>query len=278
VIDSGKVDLLGVAIDAVDYEAAIQRIVTAATAGEAYGVSALAVHGVMTGHDDAGHRTRLNGLDLVTPDGQPVRWALNLLHHVGLPDRVYGPRLTLELCREAATRGLPVFFYGSDPETLERLTTRLPGLVPGIVIAGTQPSRFARVDRGELDRICDSIRATGARLCFVGLGCPRQEIFVAENVERLGMPTLAVGAAFGYLAGTNSEPAPWVQRWGLQWLYRLAQDPRRLWRRYLLLNPRFCLGVLRQRVQGRHGRQRRRPDDGTNGTNGADAPTFVGWA
>ena len=278
-IDGGKVDLLGVAIDAVDYEAAIERVIAAAIAGEPFGVSALAVHGVMTGHDDAEHRVRLNSLDLVTPDGQPVRWALNLLHHVGLPDRVYGPRLTLDLCREAAARNLPVFFYGSEQPILDRLAERLPRLVPGIMIAGTRPSRFDRATREELDLICQEVRATGARLCFVGLGCPRQEIFVSENVGRLSMPTLAVGAAFAYLAGAASEPPLWVQRWGLQWLYRFTQDPRRLWRRYLLLNPRFCAGVLRQRRRGspatpRPGRPQNQPQDHRR----ESEPTFIGWA
>jgi N-acetylglucosaminyldiphosphoundecaprenol N-acetyl-beta-D-mannosaminyltransferase len=264
-IDAGKVDLLGVAIDAVDYEGAIARIVSAAVASEPYGVSALAVHGVMTGHDDPEHLGRLNSLDLVTPDGQPVRWALNLLHKVGLPDRVYGPRLTLDLCREAAARGLPVFFYGSDRPTLDQLAERLPQLAPGIILAGTRPSLFGRATRGELDSICDEIRASGARLCFVGLGCPRQEIFVFENVGRLSMPTLAVGAAFGYLAGISSEPPMWMQRWGLQWLHRFAQDPKRLWRRYVILNPRFCAGVARQRVRGPQ-------------TIELSDPPFVGWA
>ena len=264
-IDAGKVDLLGIALDAVDYEAAIARILSAAIEGQPYGVSALAVHGVMTGHDDAEHLGRLNSLDLVTPDGQPVRWALNLLHKVGLPDRVYGPRLTLDLCREAAARGLPVFFYGSDQPTLDRLAERLPQLAPGIILAGTRPSLFGRATRDELDSICDEIRASGAQLCFVGLGCPRQEIFVFENVGRLSMPTLAVGAAFGYLAGISSEPPMWMQRWGLQWLYRFAQDPKRLWRRYVILNPRFCAGVARQYIRGTQ-------------TTEPHGPTFVGWA
>jgi len=268
VIDAGKVDLLGVSIDAVDYDAAIERIVTAAVDGVPYGVSALAVHGVMTGHDDPDQRERLNSLDLVTPDGQPVRWAIDLLHGTGLPGRVYGPRLTLEVCRRAAAVGLPVFFYGSDRPTLDRLVERLPLLVPGIVIAGTRPSIFGRATRAELDSICDEIRATGARVCFVGLGCPRQEVFVAENVARLSMPTLAVGAAFGFLAGTDTEPPEWVQRWGLQWLHRLARDPRRMWRRYLLLNPRFCAGVVRQKLRGAHD-----PPDARS-----SEPPFLGWA
>jgi len=248
VIDRGKVSILGVAVDAVDYEAAVDRIITAAAERRAYGVSALAVHGVMTGVDDPEHLARLNALDMVTPDGQPVRWAMNWLHATGLTDRVYGPDLTLAVCRAAAAQGLPVYFYGSSAETLEHLTRRLPTLVPGIEIAGARPSRFARATPAELDELAADIRDTGASICFVGLGCPRQEVFAYENAARLSMPTIAVGAAFDFHAGLRPEPPQWVQRAGLQWLQRLVGNPRRLWRRYLVLNPRYIWGILRQRA------------------------------
>lgn len=247
-IDRGKVSVIGVDVDAVDMEAAVAQVLAAARERRAYAVSALAVHGVMTGHDDEEHRARLNGLDLVTPDGQPVRWAMNWLHDTALPDRVYGPTLTLELCRAAAAERLPVYFYGSTRETLDRLVARLPTLVPGIEIAGVSPSTFGTSTPEQLDVIAEDIRRSGARICFVGLGCPRQEVFVSENAERLSMPTLAVGAAFDFHAGVATEPPAWVQRAGLQWLQRLLSDPRRLWRRYLVLNPRFVLAVVRQRL------------------------------
>src|SRR5688572_27514599 len=124
-IDHGKKNVLGVMIDAVDYEAAVDRIIQAADEGRPYAVSALAVHGVMTGVDDDEHRYRLNHLDLVTPDGQPVRWALNLLHKTGLRERVYGPLLTLMVIEAAAEHGLPVYFYGSRPEVLDRLVANM---------------------------------------------------------------------------------------------------------------------------------------------------------
>ncbi len=247
-IDRGRVCVLGVGVDAVDYEAAVARIIDAARAGRAYGVSALAVHGVMTGVDDPEHRTRLNRLDLVTPDGQPVRWAMNWLHGTALTDRVYGPDLTLAVCRAAAQHSIPVYFYGSTDDTLEQLRRRLPTLVPGIEIAGVRRSRFARASPEELDAIAEAIKDSGAAICFVGLGCPRQEVFVYENATRLSMPTIAVGAAFDFHAGLRPEPPAWVQRAGLQWLQRLLGDPRRLWRRYVILNPRYVWGVLRQRA------------------------------
>ncbi len=247
-IDRGKVDVLGVMVDAVDYEAAVARIVDAAVEQRAYRVSALAVHGVMTGVDDAEHLARLNSFELITPDGQPVRWAMNWLHDTGLSDRVYGPNLTLDVCRAAVDRDLGVYFHGSTPDTLAHLEERLPTLVPGLRIVGTSPSTFATSTPAELDELAAAIRSTGAAICFVGLGCPRQEVFVYENAVRLSMPCLAVGAAFDFHAGLQSEPPEWVQRAGLQWLQRLIRHPRRLWRRYLILNPRYSVRVLGQRL------------------------------
>lgn len=247
-IDKGKVSVLGVHVDAVDYEAAVERIIAAALANEPYAISALAVHGVMTGVDDAEHIARLNRFDLITPDGQPVRWAMNWLHDAGLSDRVYGPRLTLEVCRAAAERGLPVYFYGSTQETLDHLAERLPSLAPGITIAGMRPSRFATSTEDELDVVAAEIRSTGAKICMVGLGCPRQEVFVYENSRRLSMPALAVGAAFDFHAGLAKEPPAWIQRAGLQWAQRLVANPKRLWRRYLILNPRYASAVARQKL------------------------------
>lgn len=246
----GKQNLLGVLVDAVDYDAATAAVIDAAERRVPFGVTALAVHGVMEGVRDPELRYRLNDLDLVTADGQPVRWALNALHGVGLDDRCYGPTLMLDVCAAAATRGLPVYFYGSRPEILADLRDNLVDRFPGLVVAGTAPSRFDRVSSAVLDRIAADIRASGAAIVFAGLGCPRQEVFVYEMRERLGMPVLAVGAAFDYHAGARREPSDLVQRWGLQWLWRLVAEPRRMWRRYLGTNPAFIVGVVRQRLGG----------------------------
>jgi N-acetylglucosaminyldiphosphoundecaprenol N-acetyl-beta-D-mannosaminyltransferase len=247
-VSDQKRNVLGVLVDAVDYDRAVADIVAAAEEQRPYAVSALAVHGVMTGVQDPVHRYRLNRLDLVTPDGQPVRWALNLLHGAGLRDRVYGPELTLRLCAEAARRSMPVYFYGSDAETVATLVDKLAQRFPGLVVAGAEPSRFRPLDAAENDELASRVRASGARIVFVGLGCPRQEIFVYENRDRFGVPAVAVGAAFDFHAGKSKEPPAIVQRYGLQWLHRLLQDPRRLWRRYLLLNPNYSARLVAQRV------------------------------
>ncbi|MDQ3752073.1 MAG: WecB/TagA/CpsF family glycosyltransferase [Actinomycetota bacterium] len=237
--DSGKQNVVGVLIDAVDYGSAVERITEAALEGRPYSVSALAVHGVMTGVGNAEHRYRLNHLDLVTPDGQPVKWALNLLHQAGLNDRVYGPTLMLEVCAEAARRDLPVYFYGSNQTVLDDLGSRLKERFPGFVVAGAEPSKFRPTSPEEKQDIASRIRSSGAKLVFVGLGCPRQETFAYEYRDALGMPVIAVGAAFDYHAGHMEEPPMWIQKRGLQWLHRLLQDPARLWKRYLLLNPAY---------------------------------------
>lgn len=237
--DSGKQNVVGVLIDGVDYESAVARIMSAAVGERPYSVSALAVHGVMTGVGDAEHRYRLNHLDLVTPDGQPVRWALNVLHKTRLSDRVYGPTLMLEVCAEAARLGLPIYLYGSNRAVLDDLGTRLIERWPELVVAGSEPSKFRTTSPAEKQEIAVRIRASGAKLTFVGLGCPRQETFAHEYRDALGMPVIAVGAAFDYHAGHMDEPPMWIQKRGLQWLYRLGQDPARLWRRYLLLNPAY---------------------------------------
>lgn len=245
-INKGKKSVLGVLVDAVDYEAAVSEIMTAARKGRPFSVTALAVHGVMTGVTDGEHLWRLNALDLVVPDGQPVRWALNLLHKTGLADRVYGPRLMLEVCAAAEREGLSIFLYGSRLHVLNRLEAYLRRQFPRLRIAGTMPSFFRTLTPQERDEVVHKIRQSDARLVFVGLGCPRQEVFAYEMRERLGIPVIAVGAAFDYHAGLLKEAPPWMQRLGLQWVHRLIQEPRRLWRRYLLLNSAYTILLLLQ--------------------------------
>lgn len=248
-IDQGKRSVLGVLVDAVDQDGAAQRILSAARENRPCAVSALAVHGVMTGVFDKTHRYRLNKLDLVTPDGQPVRWALNLLHRARLDSPVSGPDLTPRLCRDAAREGLPVFFYGSDEDTLTRLAAKMTERFPDLKIAGCEPSKFRTTTPQEKAEIAERIRDSGAKLVFVGLGCPRQETFAYEYRESLGVPVIAVGAAFDYQAGKLKRPPEWARRRGLEWLFRLLQEPRRLWKRYLVLNPVYATLLLLQKIK-----------------------------
>lgn len=245
-MDDGKRSVLGVEISVIDYESAVAHVIDAARSKRGLTLTALAVHGVMTGEKDTVHRYRLNRFDLVVPDGQPVRWALNWLYGAGLRDRVYGPTLTLKVCEAAAEAGLPVYFYGSKPEVLEKLTTSLRKKFPKLIIAGAQPSRFRRISQDEKELIAKELRDSGAAITFVGLGCPRQEIWAYEYREALGMPILAVGAAFDFHAGTLPQAPRRLQAMGLEWLFRLIQEPKRLWRRYVILNPQYLALLLLQ--------------------------------
>src|SRR5690606_7281594 len=177
-VSGSKRNVLGILVDATDYRTATEQVLVAARERRPLALTALAVHGVMTGVRDPAHAARLNSFDVVTPDGQPVRWALNLLHRAGLTDRVYGPTLTLRVLAGCAEEGLPVYLYGSTEATLDRLLPALTGRFPGLKIAGVEPSKFRTAEPGEAEQIAERIRASGARVVLVGLGCPRQEIFV----------------------------------------------------------------------------------------------------
>jgi exopolysaccharide biosynthesis WecB/TagA/CpsF family protein len=247
-IDKGKHNVLGVMVDAIDYDAATEKVVTAARDRKPLALTALAVHGVMTGVADPAHNARLNSFDVVTPDGQPVRWGLKVLHGVALDDRVYGPTLTLRVLSRCAELGLPIYLYGSTDATLERLNAALTRMFPALKIAGVESSKFRAVADGEDREIAGRVTASGARLLLVGLGCPRQEIFTYAMRPLLDMPVMAVGAAFDYHAGLLRKPPAWMQRYALEWLWRLGLEPARLWRRYLILNPAYLARLAAQKT------------------------------
>ena len=247
-IDQGKKNVLGVHVNAVDYEAAVEKIISAAKLSKPLAVSALAVHGVMTGVLDATHRYRLNHLDLIVPDGQPVRWALNLLHKSHLPDRVYGPTLMLKLCEAATAEGIPIYIYGSKLSTIESLKSKLSSKFPELNIVGMLPSKFRPISIDEKKIIINEIYRSGAKIVFVGLGCPRQEVWIYEYRSMLNMPLIAVGAAFDFHAGILPQAPPVLQTYGLEWLFRLTNEPLRLWKRYLLLNPVYVFLLFLQKT------------------------------
>jgi exopolysaccharide biosynthesis WecB/TagA/CpsF family protein len=251
VLDRGTADVLGFPVAAIDYEAAVERIVAAARGRQPMAVSALAVHGLMTGALDPVHRYRLNHFDLLVPDGQPVRWALRWLHGISLPDRVYGPELMRRLCRRAAVEGLPIFLFGGTREQLSALESSLRRRYPALIVAGVRSSQFRRVSADEQAAVARAITESGAAITFVGLGCPRQEVWAFEQRARLAMPVVAVGAAFAFLAGLQPVAPRAMQDAGLEWLHRLLLEPRRLWRRYLLLNPAY-LGLIALQATGLH--------------------------
>ena len=247
-INAGKRNIGGILVNVIDLDAAVDEVVDAARRQQPLAVTNLAVHGVMTGRQDAEQRYRLNHFDLVLPDGQPVRWALNWLHGAGLASNVRGTAFTLAVCRAAARESLPVYLYGSRQDTLDRLGERLLAEAPGLRIAGTQPSRFRSTTRQERAETAREIHDSGARLVLVGLGCPRQETWAYEFRDLLPIPILAVGAAFDFISGGQQEAPELLQQAGLEWLHRLVHEPRRLWRRYALLNPAYIATISAQMI------------------------------
>lgn len=235
----GKFQLFGVAVHATTYEKATDAIIEAAKQGRPFAVSALATHGLMYAVARPEFAQILNRLDLVTPDGQPVRWAMNALLGTNLADRVYGPVLADRVSAAAAREGLPLYLFGSTPETSSRLVDALTTRHPSLIVAGAQPDRFREATMEEDEEDVKRIVASGAQVILVGRGCPRQERWVDDHRDTILAPMLAVGAAFDYLAGTLRSPPAWMQDRGLEWLHRLWLEPRRLWRRYLYANTMF---------------------------------------
>jgi N-acetylglucosaminyldiphosphoundecaprenol N-acetyl-beta-D-mannosaminyltransferase len=248
-IDLGKKNVLGILVNAVNYEAAVSKIIGAAHTRTPMSVSALAVHGVMTGVLDSTHRYRLNHIDLVLPDGQPVRWALNWLYKTELPDRVCGPVAMLEICERAAEEGLSIYLYGSTTAVLDDLSKNLRQRFPKLIIAGMQPSKFKQTSAEEKKEIAQEIRNSGAAITFVGLGCPRQEVWAYEYRDDLSMPLIAVGAAYDFHSGNVTKSPDFLGKLGLEWLFRLIMEPRRLWERYVLLNPLYIWLFLLQALK-----------------------------
>lgn len=234
-----KVDVFGVDISVTNYEQAVAAILQAAAQGQRGIVSCYAVHGVVTASRDPSLRAKMNSFELVTPDGQPVRWAMNLLHGAGLADRVYGPELMLRLCRAADLAGIPIYLYGSTPTVVESLQANLGRQVPELTIAGWEPNPHRPLTVEEDRALVKRINRSGARLVFIGLGCPRQELFAYDHREVIDGVQVCVGAAFDFHAGVKKMAPPWMQRHGLEWFYRLTQEPGRLWQRYLVTNSLF---------------------------------------
>jgi N-acetylglucosaminyldiphosphoundecaprenol N-acetyl-beta-D-mannosaminyltransferase len=218
-------------------------------------LSAAAVHLVIAAQEDPQVRAATLATTLVVPDGQPLVWALRALGHRDAT-RVYGPELMARHCAHAAASGTPVFLYGGRSEAaLIELTVRLRTRFPGLLIAGAHSPPFRELTAAEDDRVAREIDASGAQVVWVGIGQPRQEQWMARMRPRLAAPMLiAVGAAFDFHAGLVPQAPPWMGRHGLEWIYRLAREPRRLWRRYSHDNPRFVVGFARQYAQHRRER------------------------
>ncbi len=237
--------ILGVRVDPTSYSAATAQIVAWATNHESRYVCVANVHMIMEAYDSPGFMNIVNAADLTTPDGMPLVWTLRRLGH---PDqeRVYGPELTLRLTAAATQGDISIGFYGGAPETLRRLIDVFTRRFPSVKIAYFSSPPFHLLTPEEDQQVIRDINVSGARILFVGLGCPKQERWMAEHKGKIRAVMVGVGAAFDFYAGTKRQAPALLQNLGLEWLFRLGQEPGRLWRRYLYHNPRFMGLVLAQ--------------------------------
>jgi N-acetylglucosaminyldiphosphoundecaprenol N-acetyl-beta-D-mannosaminyltransferase len=252
----GAQPVLGVPLALIDYERTLDWIDAAVASRSRSYVCVAAVHTVMACGEDPELRAAVLGSDFTVPDGQPLVWALNLLGH-RLSARVYGPTLMERACERAARTGTRFYLYGGrDREALARLAENLRRRYPGLRIAGGHAPPFRPLTAEEEAAVVADIDGSGADVVWVGIGVPKQEKWMARMRERLEAPVLiGVGAAFDFHAGLVPQAPGTLQRLGLEWLFRLAQEPRRLWRRYLRYNPRFLAGFAAQYARYLRGRR-----------------------
>jgi len=242
-----RVDVLGVEISAVNMEMTLDTVIGWVVSNDRQYVCVTGVHGVMESQRDRELAAIHNNAGLTTPDGMPMVWAGRAAgaHWI---QRVYGPDMMLAVLAEAQARSWSSFLYGGDPGVPELLAERLEQRLPGLQVAGTHSPPFRPLTRDEVHETAALINASGASLVWVGLSTPKQERWMAELRPLLEAPVLfGVGAAFDFHAGRVKQAPRWMQTSGLEWLYRLGREPRRLWKRYLTNNPRFVIAIVRRR-------------------------------
>jgi N-acetylglucosaminyldiphosphoundecaprenol N-acetyl-beta-D-mannosaminyltransferase len=250
-----RLTLLGVRVSAFDLPTAVAEMEQAIAEGRRAYVSTCPVYTLMQGHERSEVRAALNGAAWVTPDGMPVVWALRWFgaQHVG---RVYGPDLMLALTEASAQKGYAQYYLGGAPGVADALAAEMRRRFPGLKVAGMFCPPFRQLAPDEEEAMITDINASGAHIVWVGLGSPKQDLWMARYRALLTPPLLAgVGAAFDFFTGRQPQAPRWMQRSGLEWLFRLATEPRRLWRRYFIYNPKFVAGIARQwiRERSRHG-------------------------
>jgi len=241
-----KYDVFGVSISATTYTSAADSILNAARRRKGGLVTALAVHGVVEASTNEKLNEVVNSYDMVTPDGQPVRIALNALHNSRLGSRVAGPDLMLLLCERCEATGMPIYLYGSTTHVVETLRDRLIARFPYLKIVGCEPSLFRPITPEESRELADRINASGAGVVFIGLGCPLQEKFAHQHRALINPVLFCVGAAFDFHAGLKRRAPQWMRDFWLEWFFRMMQEPGRLWKRYLTTNTLFIVKFIQQ--------------------------------
>ena len=234
-------------VDQVTHDTAVERVVRMAKSGRGSYVCFGTVHMVMESHDSPEFAARVNAADMIVPDGMPMIWMQRLQKAVH-PERVRANDLMMLLMAAAEKEELKVGFYGGRPDVIDAILDRAKREHPRLEIAYACSPPFRPLSVEEDSDITGQINDSGTQILFMGLGCPKQENWMAGHRDRLNCVMLGVGASFDFYAGNVKESPPWLGRLGLEWLYRLTQEPKRLWRRYLILNPRFIWQAGRQLV------------------------------
>jgi N-acetylglucosaminyldiphosphoundecaprenol N-acetyl-beta-D-mannosaminyltransferase len=231
--------------DVLDHDSAVERVAELVGKGDGGYVCFSTVHMVMEAHDSPDFAAKVNGADMIVPDGMPIVWMQKLTGDRS-PTRVRANDLMMLLCRHAGVHGLKVGFYGGTQDVIDAIVERAGRDFPDLKIVYAFSPPFRPLTREEDEGITSEINTAAPDILFMGLGCPKQENWMAEHKEKVTTVMLGVGASFDFFAGNVKESPDWLGRLGLEWLYRLTQEPRRLWRRYLILNPRFMALALRQ--------------------------------
>lgn len=231
-------EIITMRVDVTDRQRAVDTILGWATDAQSRYVCVSNVHMCIETYNDPAFRTTVNTADLTVPDGRPIFWAQKLLGHKNAR-QVRGMDLTLSLCERAAQQGISVGFYGGAPATLQTLQSTLQQRFPQLKIAFAISPPFRPLTQAEQDADIAAINSSNAGLVFVGLGCPKQERWMQEHRDKVNAVMLGVGAAFDFIAGNKKHAPNWMQTCGLEWFYRLLDEPKRLWRRYLYTNPKF---------------------------------------
>jgi N-acetylglucosaminyldiphosphoundecaprenol N-acetyl-beta-D-mannosaminyltransferase len=232
--------ILGTRVFCTSYELAVENTKAWALGGESKYVCMANVHMLMEAYGSSNYHKFINAADLVTPDGMPLVWMMRLKGQKN-QKRVYGPTLMLLLLQEVAKEKIPIGFYGGSPDVLTNLVLKMKERFSGLNVVYAYSPPFRDLDEAENRVVVQEMKQSGLRILFVGLGCPKQEIWMAEHQGEIKAVMLGVGAAFDFHAGFKPQAPAWMQRLGLEWLYRLYIEPRRLWKRYLYHNPRFVL-------------------------------------
>jgi N-acetylglucosaminyldiphosphoundecaprenol N-acetyl-beta-D-mannosaminyltransferase len=232
--------ILGVHVSVTNYVSVIQQILCWILPKESRYICVANVHMVMETHESIEFKHIVNHADMVVPDGMPLVWMMRLKGHRN-QGRVYGPTLMLHLLEFAAQANMPVGFYGGMPDVSKMLVEKMQARFKGLKVAYAYSPPFRELSPAEDDVIVRQINESGARILFLGLGCPKQELWMAAHRGRIHAVMIGVGAAFDFHAGAKPQASAWIQWLGLEWMFRLATEPRRLWKRYLYYNPRFVV-------------------------------------